>query len=418
MKALSIALKDIQILLKDRGAVFQLLILPLMFVLVYTGALGAVGSSEAKDTRIPLAVVDLDGGDAAKSLAAGLDAAGGVRVTPFDQATATAALDANEIPRLLTVPAGFTAAVAAGGPATLRLLNRTDANPQETEAVRLVVDGVARDMSLGIQLFAALRQMGEMQASDPATAASFDPARIQAHARRQFEAAQTRPLITVAQTLPQANEAAKAGAEDALPLTDIAVPGIIVLFVFMAAQTTARSIYDEKKVGSFRRLLAAPMSKAELLIGKLLPNFITAMIQIAVILLVGIFGLRLIGLPAASLGAQPFATLLVLLLIALCSSALGIAIAAFAHTEGQIGGLSMVLMWGMGILGGCLVPLFLLERFLGPAPKIVPHYWANHALLNLMVRGLGFADVALDMAALLGFTVLFFAIGLWRFDFD
>jgi len=35
-----------------------------------------------------------------------------------------------------------------------------------------------------------------------------------------------------------------------------------------------------------------------------------------------------------------------------------------------------------------------------------------------MVRGLGWGDVALDMAVLLGFTVLFFAVGLWRFDFD
>ena len=418
MKALSIALKDIQILLKDRGLVFQLLILPLLFVLVYTGALGAVGSSEPKDTRIPLAVVDLDGGEMAKSLTEGLDAAGGVRVTPFDQATATAALDANEIRRMLTVPAGFTAAVAAGSPTTLRLINRTDADPRQTEAVRLVVEGVARDMSLGIQLFAALRQMGEMQAGDPAAAASFDLARIQAQARRQFEAAQTRPLVAVTQKLPKA-EAPKAGAsETPMRLTDIAVPGILVLFVFMAAQATARSIYDEKKVGSFRRLMAAPLGKAALLSGKLLPNFITAVIQIAVILLVGIFGLRLIGLPSATLGAQPLVTVLVLLLIALCSSALGIVIAAFARTEGQIGALSMLLMWGMGILGGCLVPLFLLERFLGPAPKIVPHYWANHALLNLMVRGLGFADVALDMVVLLGFTVLFFAIGLWRFDFD
>jgi hypothetical protein len=35
-----------------------------------------------------------------------------------------------------------------------------------------------------------------------------------------------------------------------------------------------------------------------------------------------------------------------------------------------------------------------------------------------MVRGLGLSDVLLDCAVLLGFTALFFAIGLWRFDFD
>ncbi|MGC9395522.1 MAG: ABC transporter permease, partial [Anaerolineae bacterium] len=80
--------------------------------------------------------------------------------------------------------------------------------------------------------------------------------------------------------------------------------------------------------------------------------------------------------------------------------------------------LSSLLLWVMGLLGGAFVPLFLLERFLGPVPKIVPHYWANHALTNLMVRGLGLADITLDLLVLLGFTALFFGIGLWRFDFD
>ncbi len=72
----------------------------------------------------------------------------------------------------------------------------------------------------------------------------------------------------------------------------------------------------------------------------------------------------------------------------------------------------------MGILGGCFIPLFILENFLGPLPKIVPHYWANRAFNDLLVRGLGLADVTTEMAVLLGFTALFFVIGLWRFDFD
>jgi ABC-2 type transport system permease protein len=72
----------------------------------------------------------------------------------------------------------------------------------------------------------------------------------------------------------------------------------------------------------------------------------------------------------------------------------------------------------MGLLGGCLVPLFVLERFLGPIPMVVPHYWANRALDDLLIRGLGPTVIALDLAVLLGFTLLFFIIGLWRFDFE
>ncbi len=413
MKVLSIAWKDMQIFFKDRGAVLQLFLLPLVFVVAFTGALGAIGKGE-EDARIPLPVVDLDGGESAQTLLNNIDAAGGVRVEPYAQAEAMALLDENEIDRVLTIPADFTAGIADGQPVTLRLVSHADADIKQTEAVRLVVEGAANDMALEIQILAALQQMGKMQAGVPESSQAFTVERMQAQARSQFERAQTQPLVAVAQREP----GQEVEQEEPLGLGDIAVPGITVLFVFLTAQATASSIYDEKKVGSFRRLLAAPMSKVALLTGKMLPNLITGLIQTGVIFAFGIVGLRLLGLTPATLGNEPLATVLVVVLLALCSSAFGILIAALARTEGQIGGLSTLLLWGMGLLGGSIIPLFILERMLGPVPMVVPHYWANRALVDLMLRGRGLADVVVEMAALLGFTVLFFAIGLWRFEFD
>jgi ABC-2 type transport system permease protein len=190
------------------------------------------------------------------------------------------------------------------------------------------------------------------------------------------------------------------------------------MFVFLTAQMTARSIYDEKKVGSFRRLLAAPMSKASLLAGKMLPNLFTGLIQTGVIFAFGTIGMRLLGLTPMTLGDAPLVVALVAVLVALCSSSLGTLIAAIARTENQIGGLSAVVLWVMGVLGGSFIPLFFLENFLGPLPQIVPHYWANRAFNDLMIRGLGLAGVTVEIAVLLGFTGLFFVVGLWKFDFD
>ena len=55
------------------------------------------------------------------------------------------------------------------------------------------------------------------------------------------------------------------------------------------AGTTAMSIYSEKKTGTFRRLLAAPLSKAELLSGKMLPGFLIVLIQIVIVFAASIF---------------------------------------------------------------------------------------------------------------------------------
>ena len=74
MKTLSIAWKDMQMFLKDRGEVISLLLLPLVFVVVFTGTLGGVGQGEA-DTRIALPVVNLDGGESAQMLLDKIDEA-------------------------------------------------------------------------------------------------------------------------------------------------------------------------------------------------------------------------------------------------------------------------------------------------------------------------------------------------------
>lgn len=415
MCILDIARKDLQIFFKDRGALVQLFLLPLLFIVVFSGALSAMTASSAEDTRIPLAVVDLDGGALAQRFTEGLDAAGGVRVELHAQDKAQALLQERKLARVLTIPANFTADVTAGRSATLHLINHPDADLEQTEAVRLVIEGAAQDLSLQYQLLASLEQMAAMQANAPAEYQIFTAERVIAQAQTQFEQAEVRPLIAVEQRVPAAAAQDSQEQPDAVQL---AVPGFTVLFVFLTAQTTAHSIYEEKRLGSFRRLLAAPLSKAAILAGKMLPNFVTALIQIAVIFAFGLFGLRLMGLHPLSLGNAPGAVALVAVVVALCSSGLGILIAALAHTDAQIGGLSSLILWGAGILGGSFVPLFILERFLGSLPRIVPHYWANRAFENLLIRGLGLSSVTPQILALLGFTLVFFVVGLWRFDFD
>jgi ABC-2 type transport system permease protein len=418
MNALNIALKDLRILLKDRGAVIQLFLLPLLFIVVFSGALTAIGGIEEDTpvpvaTRIPLAVVDLDGGEAAQALLDGLNAAGGVRARQYEQDRALALLDEHELGHVLTIPANFTTDLVDNRQVTLRLINHPDADAEKTEVVRLVIEGVAQNMALQRQILASLQQMGDMQANAPEEyQEAFSVERLQAQARGQFERAQT--LVELMQTFPEQQRE----REEMPDAAQLAVPGFTVMFVFLTAQMTARSIYDEKKVGSFRRLLAAPMSKASLLAGKMLPNFITGLIQTGVIFAFGTIGTRLLGLTPLTLGNAPLVVALVAVLVALCSSSLGTLVAAIARTENQIGGLSAVVLWVMGVLGGSFIPLFFLENFLGPLPQIVPHYWANRAFNDLMIRGLGLAGVTVEIAVLLGFTGLFFVVGRWRFDVD
>ena len=149
----------------------------------------------------------------------------------------------------------------------MRLAVHPLANEANLMTVERAVSRVAWEFLMMEYLNKGLEQMREMQAANPQAASAFSEQRIQ----QQAQAAQ-RPLITVVET-SAVKESAKENVD--LPgLGEVTVLGMAVLFVFISAQNTAMSIFKEKKLGSFRRLLAAPISNASLLGGKLLPNLI------------------------------------------------------------------------------------------------------------------------------------------------
>jgi ABC-2 type transport system permease protein len=338
----------------------------------------------------------------------------GLEVKLYAQDEAQAALEAEEIERLIVIPAGFTGDIAAGRQVTLHMTNSPTANTSNTDTIQQIVDGVAKDLSLQTQLIAGFQQMGSMLQAAPEDVQVFTTERIVAQAQSQFERARTQPLVSVEQALP----ATLLRGERSLNPLEIYVPRFTVLFVFLTAGTTALAIYTEKKIGTFRRLMSAPIAKSELLAGKTIPNLIIVLLQIVVIFGVGALLLPLLGLDRISLGDNLLALSLVSLLVALCSTSLGLLIAALARTEAQISAIAQVALWVMAALGGAFIPTWIMGEFLGSIGKVVPHYWAIQAYTGIMVRGQSLADIGIDLAVLAGFTVLFFAVGLWRFRFE
>jgi ABC-2 type transport system permease protein len=409
----------LQVFFRDRGAIVYLLVLPVVFVFMWAGLGAAAGvESLTGDERVAVPVVNLDAGGAlSEAFIEALNNTGGVEAVRYEAAEAEALLQDAEINWILTIPAGFTEAFRAYRPVTIVLDTHPDAGQTESETVWRAITGVAQDASLEAYVLAGLQQMGEMQAGNPEAAEAFAPDVLVAQAKSQFKQSGERPLITVEQIKP-----ARVRAEEALrgdiTMSEVAVPGFAVLFVFLAAQTTARSIYDEKRHGTFRRLLAAPISRVELLIGKLLPNLVTTLIQIVVIFAIGTFVMPLLGWGKLDVTRAPLGLVLVSLLIALCSTSLGILIAALASTEGQISGVSSAILWIAGIVGGAMTPSFFMPEFLQTVGKVFPHSWAIRAYEGLLIRAQTLSDITPSLIALAVFTALFLAIGLWRFDFD
>ena len=409
--AWSVTRKDLKILLKGRGTLVYLFVIPIVFILAFSST-GLI-SSDPKEQAIEVPVVNLDeGSEESQTLLTALDQGGGVECKLYDEARAQSLLDGGKINRVLIIPANYASDLEAGKPVTLRLINGPDASASKSEAVHRVVAGVTGQLSLETQLISSFRQMADMQAASPEQI--FTSELMVEQAQSQLARSRTDPLLGIEESWPE--HLLDEGEEDINPLS-VTVPGFAVLFIFLTAYTTAQSIYAEKRVGSFRRLLAAPISKASILAGKMAPNFITGLAQLIVLFAAAVLLFPLLGFDRLSLGNDPLALVVVCLLVLLCSTSLGVLIAGIARTEGQISGLSQVLLWALGF-GAFLMAQMPSTPTINTVSKAIPHYWANAAFQDLFVRGHGLADIMPSILALSGFTVAFLAVGLWRFKFE
>jgi ABC-type multidrug transport system permease subunit len=204
----------------------------------------------------------------------------------------------------------------------------------------------------------------------------------------------------------------------ARPLDDISafqvtVPGNAVLFGFFLAMTVAMTFASERRTGTWRRLLAAPVPRWKALVGTLVPYIVIGLVQMAFLFGLGVFAFKMqVASSVAGLAALCIA-------VVVCAVCLGLLFAAAGGTEKQIGSAVPVVLLVMGLLGGCMFPRIAMPPFMKSLGHVVPHSWALDGFYDVLVRqGTSLADLAPSIGALFGFAALFAALGLARFRFE
>jgi ABC-2 type transport system permease protein len=190
------------------------------------------------------------------------------------------------------------------------------------------------------------------------------------------------------------------------------VPGYTVFGIFWIVTLIAHSMHDERRQGTFRRLLVAPLGRGTMLAGKLLPYFLINLVQATVML--GAAGL----LFDLDLSGSPAGLALIVVAAAAAASGLGVLVSALARSEAQIGGLTTMLLLTLSAIGGCFVPRAIMPDWLRNAGLASPHAWALDGMQDILMRGHGFVDVLPRAGVLFGFAALFFLLGMWRFRFE
>jgi ABC-2 type transport system permease protein len=392
-KIFAIAWKDTLLKFDSWTRWLFFLILPIGFTVVLAGGTGG------GDGRVRLVVVDLANSPLSADLVAALEQSEAVRPERMTPSEADSQFSQRNVAAVLIIPAEFDLAHLEQGSLPLELRrqpNNLDAVIAE-RAVQAVIRrvGSAADIA-GASVAAAERIQPFDTAAD--RQAYFEGALRQAQAL--LAGAPSRVTESQASTVRQYDPHANSSAGQLITWVFIPLIGISSMFAF------------ERQKGTLRRLMTTPTRRSTYLLGTILGQVVTALVQM--LLLVG-FGILVLNLPW---GSQPLALGAMLVAATLAAAALGTALGTFVKTESQASGLSIMAGMVMALLGGCWYPLELFPKALQTAVQILPTTWAMRGLLDIVLRGQSLAAILPEAGVLLGFAALFFIVGVWRFRYE
>ena len=381
---LLVAGKDLRQRLRDRSALVIAFIAP--FVLATIIGL-AFGGDDA--FRASYAVADADRGPVAAGFTDGVLASPGLRdlvtVREVDPGEARALVDRGEVDAAFLLPAGLSASVQQGRPATVTVVEAGD-NPIAGQVARSLAEAYAAELTAtGLAVTTALDAAGR-----PAT---------EAEARRLGERA-------AAGRLPVRLAEGQVGGRTIEAATYFG-PSMAIFFLFFTVSFGARSVLAERQQGTMRRLLATAAPPGGVLAGKALAAFVLGTSSVLVMWLATtvVFGADW-GDPVA----------VVALTVSSVLSAIGTTalVVTLANSEEQAEGYSSLVVFTLALLGGNFVYLAQLPELLQRVSLLTPNGWALRGFVDLVADGGGLATVAAPVAVTLGVGLATGSLALYR----
>jgi ABC-type Na+ efflux pump permease subunit len=193
----------------------------------------------------------------------------------------------------------------------------------------------------------------------------------------------------------------------------VLVPSYTVMFAFFLVLSVGWLFVAERKHGTLVRLRAAPLTRGQILLGKLLPCLVVSLAQGFFLLLAGriVFGM--------TWGSRPELLIPVVVCTSVAAVGLAVLVASIARTETQVAVYGTLMVLVLGGVSGSLMPRDLMPEKMKTVSLATPHAWALDAYSQLLATPTPDVSViATACGALCAFGLVFTAIAWWRMDLE
>lgn|GEM_PF-23827 len=426
-RMLASVIKEWRLLARDRAGLLMLFLMPSLLVIVVSvvqmNVLKTMG-----DEPVALLWVDQDRGTVARMLRDQLDAVDGIipldrlEDRSLDETTALALVAEGDYQVCLVIPSGFSDQVQARAEAAAAAMLAKETpsaaepglppglvahfDPLAGGAFRTAVSQALQRLVAGIEIQMKLAAFGDRLPDHLAAALADVMGPYAADSVRRKLA--DMPLEWDADPLMRLDaRSARRGGYDQIPsAVQQNVPAWGLFGIFFIAVPLSGALVRERASGIMTRLQILPVSFFTLLAGKLAAYLCVCLVQFALMMLIGRFVMPLFGAAPLTLGQSYGAVGMVLVCAALAATGFGILLGVATRSYEQasmIGAISVVIA---AAIGGVMVPVFAMPRFMRDLSQISPLAWGVDAFLDLFARGGNVATVWPEALMLLCFALV------------
>jgi ABC-2 type transport system permease protein len=384
-RILAIARKELRQLARDRLTLGMIAGIPTVQLLLF-------GYAVNLDVRnVPTAVLDRSRSELSRRLVGELVATQtfDVRAIVRSESEAVRLLERSEVGAAILIPPELDRRLARGRGAEISILADAS-NPTTAAAVTAGGEG------LGQQLAARFQPFVGADATAALRALPAGRARVEA-ARDLVDAAPLRIVV-----VPFYNP------ERRTPV--FIVPGLVGVILTMTMMLmTALALVRERERGTLEFLIATPVRRSELMIGKILPYVVVGHVQVGLILALGVvlFDVPLQG-SLAELGAGAASFIAAML-------AMGLVISAAARTQFQAMQMAFFFFLPSMMLSGFMFPFDAMPRPAQWIGELLPLTHFLRIVRGILLKGASLESLAGEVAAILAFLGVALAIATLSF---
>jgi ABC-2 type transport system permease protein len=396
-RVLAVARKEFRQLRRDRLTLGMVVGIPSLQLVLFGYAINL-------DIRnIPTAVLDRSASAFSRKLVGELEATQTFRIERpvHDENEAVRLLEASQVGAVVVIPPDLDRRVQRGRGAEISILADAS-NPTVANAVMLAGQGFAQSLVARLAPYAAA---GVPSDADPVSAASVAPAlRLPPRDRASFgpasELVRAGPIRVA--VLPFYNPERRTAV--------FIVPGLIGVILTMTMMLmTALALVRERERDTFEFLIATPVRRSELMVGKILPYLIVGHVQVAIVLALGVllFAVPIHGsMVDLGIGALPFLAAML---------AMGLVVSSLARSQFQATQMSFFFFLPSMLLSGFMFPFEAMPRPAQWIGELLPLTHFLRIVRGVVLKGAAIGELLPEVGAILLFLVVALAVATLSF---